>query len=68
MKSKFNEKNIILAVNLWAVSVARYGAGMVNWRKSELEAMDRKTGKRMTMYGMLHQRAYTCQDIPVAGA
>ena len=53
-------------MNMWAVSVLRYGAGIINWSKEELENMDRKTRKRMTIYGMLHPRAirttFTIQD------
>ena len=44
-------------MNTWAVSVLRYGAGIINWTKAELENMDKKTRKRMTIYGMLHSRA-----------
>ena len=47
-----------MAVNTWAVSVLRYGAGVINWTKAELESVDRKTRKQMTIqYGMLHPRA-----------
>ena len=48
---------MIMAVNTWAVSVLRYGAGVINWTKAELESIDRKTRKQMTIYGMLHPRA-----------
>jgi len=34
-----------------------YTAGIINWRKDELEAMDRKTRKMMTIYNSLHPRA-----------
>ena len=40
-----------------AVSLVRYTAGIINWRKDELEAMDRKTRKMMTIYNSLHPRA-----------
>ena len=29
---------------------------MINWTKEELESIDRKTRKQMTIYGMLHPR------------
>jgi len=35
----------------------RYTAGFINWRKDELEAMDKKTKKIMTVYNSLHARA-----------
>ena len=46
-----------MAINTWAVSVLRYGAGIINWTKAELESMDRKARKRLTIYEMLHPRA-----------
>ena len=57
LKSKLNGKNVIIAANMWAVSVLRYGAGLINWNKLELDDMDRKTRKQMTIFGMLHPRA-----------
>ena len=44
-KSKLNGKNVIMAINTWAVSVLRYGAGIINWTKVELDSMDWKTRK-----------------------
>ena len=55
--SKLNGGNIITAINSWAVSVIRYGAGIINWRKAELQQMDRKTRKLLTMYGAHHPQA-----------
>ena len=57
LKSKLNGKNVIMAKNTWAASVLRYGAGVINWTKAELESIDRNTRKQMTIYGMLHPRA-----------
>ena len=42
LKSKLNGKNVTMAVNTWAVSVLRYGTGVINWTKAELESIDRK--------------------------
>jgi len=39
------------------VSLVHYTAGIINWRKDELEAMDRKTRKMMTTYHSLHLTA-----------
>ena len=44
-------------VNTWAVSLIRYSAAFVSWRKSELHAIDRKTRKLFTMYGTLHPKS-----------
>ena len=45
MKSKLNGVNLICGVNSWAVSLLKYLAAFVRWRKSELQAIDRKTRK-----------------------
>ena len=54
LKSKLNGRNIILAINSRAVSIARYEAGIISWTKMELEELDRSTRKLMTMYGAHH--------------
>ena len=43
LKSKLNGGNLVHGVNTWAVSLLRYSAAFVSWRKSELHAIDRKT-------------------------
>ena len=50
LKSKLNGGNIISAINSRAVSIVRYGAGIIKWTKNELEELDRKTRKLMTMH------------------
>ena len=57
LKSKLNGRNIILAINSRAVSIARYEAGIISWTKMELEELDRSTRKLMTMYGAHHSIA-----------
>ena len=37
LKSKLNGKNKINAINTWAVSVLRYGVGIIIWTKEELK-------------------------------
>ena len=54
LKSKLNGGNLVLGVNTWVVSLLRYSAAFVSWRKSELQAIDRKTRKLFTIYGALH--------------
>ena len=54
LKSKLNGRNKIMALNTWEVSILRYGAGILKWNKNELEEMDRKTRKFMTMNKELH--------------
>ena len=49
LKSKLNGGNLVRGVNTSAVSKLRYSAAFVSWRKSELEAIDRKTRKLFTI-------------------
>ena len=57
LKCKLNGRNKIMALNTWAVSILRYGAGILKWNKNELQEMDRKTRKFMTMNKELHPRS-----------
>ena len=54
LKSKLNGRNKIMALNTWAVSILRYGAGILKWNKNEPQEMDRKTRKFITMNKELH--------------
>ena len=56
-ESKLHAGNLLNAVNSWAVSVVRYTAGIVCWTQKELEAMDIKTRKRLTMNWAFHKRS-----------
>ena len=40
LKSKLNGGNIISAINSRAVSIVRYGAGIISLTKMELEELD----------------------------
>ena len=57
LKSKLNGGNLVCGVNTWAVSLLRYSAAFVSWRKRELQAIDRKTRKLFTIYGALHPKS-----------
>ena len=57
LKSKRNGGNLVRGVNTWAVSLLRYSAAFVSWRKSELQAIDRKTSTLLTIYGALHPKS-----------
>ena len=56
LKSKLNSKNVITAINARAVSIIKYRAGIVEWRKDELQSLDRKTRKSLTLYNMFHRK------------
>ena len=55
--SGLNGGNIITAINSRAVAIVRYGAGILKWTGAELNEMDRKTRKLMTLNGGHHPRA-----------
>ena len=57
LKSLLNGKNKIKAANTWAVSLMRYGAGTIKWNKEELQEIDRKSRKIMTINKELHPRS-----------
>ena len=56
LESKLNGGNVIKAINTWAVAVLRYSGGILDWTQEELEVMDRKTRKLMTINKALHPR------------
>ena len=39
------------------MSLLRYSAAFISWRKCELQAVDRKTRKLFTIYGGLHPKS-----------
>ena len=57
LKSKLNGGNLVRVVNTSTVSLLRYSAVFVSWRKSELQAIDRKTRKLFTIYGALQPKS-----------
>ena len=52
-----DEGECFKGVNTWAVSLLRYSTAFASWRKSELQAIDRKTRKLFTIYGALHPKS-----------
>ena len=57
LKSKLNGRNKITALNTWAVSILRYGAGILKLNKNELQETDRKTRKLKTINNELHPQS-----------
>ena len=57
LRSKLNAGNIIQAINSRAVSLIRYGAGIIDWRRDELKDIDRKTRKLFTMHRSMHPQS-----------
>ena len=56
-KSKLNGKNKINALSTWAISLMRYGARILNWRVNEVDQMDRKTRKILTINKEFHPKS-----------
>ena len=56
LKSKLNSGNVFQAINIWAIPAVRYGAGIIQWTKEELQQMDRNTRKPITIHGGLQPR------------
>ena len=54
LKSKLNDGNLVRGVNTWEVSLLRYSEAFVCWRKSELQAINRKTRKLFNIYRALN--------------
>ena len=52
-----NGGNLVPRVNTWAVSLLRYSATFVSWKKSELQAINKKTRKLCTIYGALNPKS-----------
>ena len=57
LESQLNGGNLIAAINTWAVSLLRYAAGFIDWTQGELEALDRRVRKLMTMHNALHPKS-----------
>ena len=57
LKSKLNGGNLVQGVNTWVVSLLRYSATFISWKKYELQAIDRKIRKLFTVYGGLHPKS-----------
>ena len=57
LKSKLNGGNLVCGVDTWTVSLLRHSAAFVSWRKSKLQAVDRKTRKLFTRYETLRPKS-----------
>lgn len=54
LTSSLNGDKVISTLNTWVVATARYGAGIINCNKDELNRFDWQTRKLITMHGGLH--------------
>ena len=57
LETKLNSGNVFKAINTWAVSVVRYSAAFLGWSKLQLEEIDRRTRKLLTMHNGFHPKS-----------
>ena len=55
--TELSAKNKIQSNGSLAVPVLRYSFGIVNWHQEELQKLDRKTRKLLTIHGQHHPKA-----------
>ena len=56
LETKLSCKNLIKAINTWAVPLVRYSGHFLKWTRDELKQMDKRTKKLMTMHKILRLR------------
>ena len=57
MGSELSAKNKMEAIASLAVPVLRYSFVIVKWHQEELQKLDRKTRKLLTIHGQYHPKA-----------
>ena len=57
LETKLNSGNVFKAIITWAVSVVRYSAAFLGWSRLELEEIDRRTRKLLTMHNGFHLKS-----------
>jgi hypothetical protein len=57
LDTELNAKNKIQATGALALQVLRHSFGIINWHHKELQKLDRKTRKLLTIHGQHHPKA-----------
>jgi len=57
LSTELSSKNKIPAIGSLVVPVLRYSFGIINWHQEELQKLDRKTRKLLTIHGQHHPKA-----------
>ena len=57
LKSDLNSSNKIKAINTWAMPSLTYGYGVIKWSVTDLETIDTRTRKLLTMNSMFHKKS-----------
>ena len=56
LETKLYCRNLIKGINSWPVLLVRYSGPYLQWTRNELQQMDQRTRRLMTMYKALHPR------------
>ena len=56
LETKLSSKNLIKGINTWAAPRVRYSGPFLRWTRDELQQMDQRTRKLMTMHKALYLR------------
>lgn len=64
MKSSLNSKNLTKAVNTFAIPILTYSFGIINWSKTELEALERNLRTTLTKFNKHHPKS-ACERITI---
>jgi hypothetical protein len=65
LETELSAKNKIQAIGALALPVLRYSFGIINWHQEELQKLDRKTSKLLTINGKHHPKAEVdCLYVP----
>ena len=65
LQTKLRSRNLIKEINTWAVRLVRYSGPFLKWNKEELQQMDARTRKLVTIHKALHLKRDTdcrCQE------
>uniref|UniRef100_A0A8D8X0N9 Reverse transcriptase n=1 Tax=Cacopsylla melanoneura TaxID=428564 RepID=A0A8D8X0N9_9HEMI len=57
LKSKLNGKNLIKAINTYAIPVITYSFGVIKWTKTDLRNLQRNIRTIMTQYNVHHPKS-----------
>lgn len=54
LNTKLSAKNLIVAINSWAIPTLTYSFGILKWTTTDLQELDRLTRRLLTKFRMLH--------------
>jgi hypothetical protein len=57
LSTELSAKNKMQAIGSLAIPVPRYRFGIINWYQEEIQKLDRKTRKMLTIHGQHHPKA-----------